>query len=413
MYMVRCKVKDVYDINNYDIFTLCFILKSYIFLKINFNENKDINLRYNDLTDCLVSDEFFDLNRDVSNLDITSTLNWFYSSVYCICFNKISLLKGNTSFKFYIGGTNIKLSSHSYYYTKYKSLIDIFYKNIKLYNSGFKITKEHDPKLTKKLKLFILSEAIEYILNQAGVKLDDYNKKPFSGSLCLTNGDIIPNRFDDCIVGDVEVGNEHDAKLKKCPLSYKLHHKKDNQEFNSKIDKILNIKERLENYYDVIDDKICCKDKNDAEIDILLSILRDNLQGDNIYEQYNNLWIFMNQHLLNETSNEYLGNYGFFCMNNTNNPITACWICKEWLSYYGCNYLTCGIDKFKNILRPKIKLDIWLPKQNFIRIVDLLKNNYQFILKISFCYLNIKLNKDILAKFRSERINKKKKNKIF
>lgn len=411
--MPRCKLKDVYDVNNYDLFALFFIIQTYIFLKINFNKNGNVNLRYKDLTDCLISDEYFDLNRYENHIDMEATLKWFYSSVYCISFNRTLLLKGNTKLKFYIGGTNIKLSSPRYYYNKYKLLINIFYKNIKLYNSKIEITNEYDPKLKNKLKLFILSEAIEYILNQAGVSLDDYNKNTFSGSLCLTNGNIISNSLEICLVRDVDIGNEHNAKLKKCPLSYKLHHRKDNQKFNPDTDKITNINERLETYNDIISNKTCCKDKNDAEIDILLSILRDNLQGINIYEQYNNLWNFLNDNLLNPESNEYIGNYGLFCMNNQNNPITACWICKKWLSYYGCNYFTCGIDKFKNILTPKIKLNLWLPKKYFIRIVDILRNDYQFILKTSFCYLNIKLDKVLLTEFRSKRNNKKKKIKYY
>ena len=59
--MSKCNIYKTYNKSNFYLFGLCFILKSYIFLKVNLDKiNMNNKKRANELIDCLISEQFFE-----------------------------------------------------------------------------------------------------------------------------------------------------------------------------------------------------------------------------------------------------------------------------------------------------------------------------------------------------------------
>ena len=409
--MSNCKTYENYDKSNFDIFGFCFLIKSFIFLRINlYSYNSNINRRKNEIIDCLISDEFFKYNNTTNHIDFNNTIKFLYSSVVCISFNKNDFLKTNTKIHVFVGGSNIKLSHPKFYLNKYNLLIDTFYKNLKIFNKDNSNKKPFEKEEEKILSLFFLSEGIEFIINKAKVSLDNYNKSTFAGTKCNHPGDIVPKDINKiCPYKITKTSDKIFLKFKKCPQVYNLTHKETNKIYDYKNQGLLDLYDRTNNYEDQTNERLCCKDKNDAEIDLLLSILRFNFKGANIYEKYNNLWHFIENDFLNATAYNYIGNYGFFCLDKFNNPMTPCWICNQWLSYYNCNFFNCIKGITNNALETKYKLSDWLPIKSHFRIIDILQNKINFGLKTSLCYLTSNIDKKNHKQYQK---SKEKKYKI-
>ena len=189
------------------------------------------------------------------------------------------------------------------------------------------------------------------------------------------------------------------GKLNKCPVIYQYIDKKtkkhiSNLDLNSK-----NINQILSNY-DIISDENCCKDKNDAEIDVLISIIKDNIIGKNIYEKYKNIKSFLDDKFLNSESKENISNYGFFSIDKWNEPIPPCNICATWLNNFKCNSFIC-IPNSNFIRNIKYDLNLWIPIKHYF-------TDY-FIFK----YLNIKtslcnINHNIILKEKKDLEDKRK-----
>jgi len=399
--MTKCINYDLYDKSNFYLFGLCFLLKSFIFLKVNLdNNNLNNKKRAGELIDCLISDQFFEYDKNENKISFNNSIKYLYSSVVCVSFNKNDLLKSKKKVNIFIGGSNIKLSRPEYYYNKYFILINKFRKNLDIYDKKGVTMKNLNKKDEKIISMYLLSESIEFILNKGDVSLKDYNKNIFSGTKCLYNGDIVSRNIEKfCSYKSYFKYGIKYYKYKKCPQKYKLINKKTGLVYEYESQGILNIEDRLNNYSEQYDERLCCKDKNDAEIDLLLSILRNNFKGDNLYDKHNNLINFLDQELLNQKSENFLGNYGFFCLDKFNNPMTPCWICNKWLSYYGCNFFNCGQGIKNEVLICKIRLDNWIPKYRYYRIINILKSNQNIKLITSMCYLGSNINQKILKKY--------------
>jgi hypothetical protein len=363
--------------NNYALITVCIILKKYIFNMINsWSVNLNSVKRFNEVTKCLVSSEFMEIHDDRIQVDIKRKINLLYSSMCCICFNKNQMKKNNDFIKFYIGGTNIKLSHPSYYAIKHKKLIEDFNKG------SLKKISESDNII---LLRFIESSVMEYILNKKDSSIDLYNKNSFFGSGC-NDGKIVAN----------EIINKN-----KCPQKYYLLYKNE---------KITNITaDNIDDLYLYSKKKVSCKQSHDAEIDCLLAIIREKMIGSNIYEKSDNLWNFVKHHFLNINDDEYIGNYGFFSINKCYYAETPCWICANWLEQYGCNYFNCGQGLLKKIYNAKIPYDQWLPENSY-SFTDLLSNkNLNLKIMTSLCDLKYNVNLTEKKLLNSKRVQKYKR----
>jgi hypothetical protein len=407
--MSKCINYESYDKSNFDLFGFCFLIKSFIFLRNNlYIHNKDVNRRKNEIIDCLISDQFFKYNNYINNINFNNTIKYLYSSVVCISFNRNDLLKTNRKMQIFVGGSNIKLSHPKYYLKEYNFLINTFNKNLQIFNKDNLNIKKFKKNEEKILFLYFLSEGIEFIINKADVSIDNYNKNIFAGTSCNHPGEIIPKEINKiCQDKKVRTSSGTFQKFRNCPQVYNLIHNETNNMYNYKTDGTLDLNDRINNYDDITIERLCCKDKNDAEIDLLLSILRYYLRGENIYEKYNNLWNFIENHFLNVGSNNYIGNFGFFCLDKFNNPMTPCWICNKWLSHFNCNFFNCIKGITNNALETKYKLNQWLPLKTHFRIIDILQNKINFGLKTSMCYLTSNIDK------KNHKQLQKKRDKIF
>ena len=383
------------------------LIKKYFFQKINFTPNRffwnrNEKDRLKESTDNLFSEEFNNIN-DIgqSMMDLKRSIGIYHTSTSCICFNKNELKKPNNKIKFYLGGTNLKLSHPEYYYLKYKSIIDKFRISYEKEEDKIKLTLKEENIFLK----FYESLCIEIILNKSSyldgiMSLKTYNKNIFSGSKC-EHGNIISNDVSKC----------EDSK---CPYKYNIVNKEDvniTKTDDSDNDKLkfstdLNIIQK----YDakIINSSIqCCKINNDAEIDCLLAIIRDklNIEG-TLYERILNVDNFLIK-FLNPEDDEYIGNYGFFSLDKRYFPITPCHVCVNWLENYGCNYFNCQSGKLSDLFILKIKLNDWIPKSNFYKFHDelIFDDTFKYILKTSFKVLNY-VKQHINIKYMIEEIFK-------
>lgn len=350
-------------------------------LRLENSEKKELILQ--NIIKCYASKEFLNNGNLETNIPINIILSKLYTSTCTICYNKNQLLKSNSSpIDIYIGSAFIKLSSPKYYFTNYKGLIIKFIKKCNNVSSNRNYLNKLSPNDKNIISEWMESKYLSQILEGGNCSIDEYNKTLFSGSKC--------SKKDNNIIKNSDQVNEEICVNKTCPNTWIL---KDKTEKKIDESKTIKLEDRIKNYNEKekeepyeIGKKYCCKSFQDAELDCLLAIIRNiKKKGNDIIQQYNILDQFINNKLLNSTSEEYLGNYGFFSIQNNFHSMHPCWICKKWLNTYGCNYFNC--TNFYPVLRPKINFETWINNKRYNKFSNILYKNKKFNIKTSRCKL--------------------------